>query len=38
MYHAVWIPCDQYQVLVNGADEYLKIKLDEIRKYHPEIE
>jgi putative transposase len=23
---------------VNGVDEYLKIKLDEIRKYHPEIE
>ena len=32
------IPRYRYQVLVNGVDEYLKIKLDEIRKYHPEIE
>jgi len=23
---------------VSGVDEYLKIKMDEIRKYHPEIE
>jgi putative transposase len=23
---------------VNGVDEYVKIKLDEIRKYYPEIE
>jgi len=38
MYHIVWIPRYRYGVLVNGVDEYLKIKLDEIRKYHPEIE
>ena len=38
MYHIVWIPRYRYQVLVNGVDEYMKIKLDEIRKYHPEIE
>jgi REP element-mobilizing transposase RayT len=38
MYHVVWIPRYRYQVLVTGVDEYLKIKLDAIRKYHPEIE
>ena len=34
----MWIPHYRYQVLVNGVDECLKIKLDEIRKYHAEIE
>ena len=28
----------RYKVLVNGVDKYLEIKLDEIRKYYPEIE
>ena len=32
MYHIVWIPRNRYEVLVNGVDEYLKIKMDEIRK------
>lgn len=38
MYHIVWIPRYRYKVLVNGVDEYLKTNLDEVRKYHPEIE
>ena len=38
MYHIVWIARYRYQVLVNGVDEYLKIKMDEIRKSYPEIE
>ena len=37
-YHIVWIPRYRYKVLVNGVDKYLEIKLDEIRKYYPEIE
>jgi hypothetical protein len=37
MYPIVWIPY-RYQVLVNGVDEYLKIKLDKIQKHHLEIE
>jgi len=38
MYHIVWIPKYRYKVLVNGVDEYLKIKMDEVRKRYPEIE
>src|SRR5262245_378274 len=38
MYHIVWIPRYRYQILVNGVDEYLKIKMDEIRKRYTEIE
>ena len=38
MYHIVWIPRYRYKVLVNGVDKYLLIKLDEVRKYYPEIE
>ena len=38
MYHVVWIPKYRYKVLVNGVDEYLKIKMDEVRKRYPEIE
>jgi putative transposase len=38
MYHIVWIPKYRYKVLVNGVDEYLKIKIDEVRKKYPEIE
>ncbi len=37
-YHIVWIPRYRYRVLVEGVKEYLLIKLDEIRKYYPEIE
>lgn len=37
-YHVVWIPRYRYEVLTTGVKEYLEIKLDEIRKYYPEIE
>ena len=38
MYHVVWIPRYRYKVLVDGVKEYLEIKLDEVRKFYPEIE
>ncbi|MGK5083212.1 IS200/IS605 family transposase [Bdellovibrionota bacterium FG-1] len=38
MYHIVWIPRYRYAVLNKGVAAYLLIKLDEVRKYHPEIE
>ena len=38
MYHIVWILRYRYNVLVDGVDEYLKIKMDEVRKLYPEIE
>jgi len=38
MYHIVWIPRYRYKVLVDGVDEYLKLKMEEIRKRYPEIE
>jgi len=38
MYHIVWIPRYRYKVLVNGLDEYLMIKMEEVRKRYPEIE
>lgn len=38
MYHIVWIHRYRYKVLVDGVDEYLKIKMDEVRKTYPEIE
>jgi putative transposase len=37
-YHVVFIPRYRYKVLTGGVDKYLEIKLDEIRKYYPEIE
>jgi len=37
-YHIVWIPKYRYQILTEGVDKYLEIKLDEIRKHYPEIE
>ncbi len=37
-YHVVWIPRYRYKVLVKGVKEYLEIKMDEVRKYYPEIE
>ena len=37
-YHIVWIPRYRYKVLVDGVKEYLLLKMDEVRKYHPEIE
>ncbi len=38
MYHIVWIPRYRYKVLVKGVDAYLLLKLDEVRKWYPEIE
>jgi len=38
MYHVVWIPRYRFKVLVPGVAKYLSIKLDEVRKYYPEIE
>ena len=38
MYHIVWIPRYRYKVLVDGVDKYLLIKMEEVRKYYPEIE
>lgn len=37
-YHIVWIPRYRYEILTPGVAEYLKIKLDEVRKTHPEFE
>jgi len=37
-YHIVWIPKYRYKILTTGVKEYLEIKLDEVRKYYPEIE
>ena len=37
-YHIVWIPRYRYKVLVDGVQDYLLLKMDEVRKYHPEIE
>lgn len=37
-YHIVWIPKYRFEILTTGVKEYLGIKLDEIRKYYPEIE
>ena len=34
----VWIPRYRYKVLVKGVDEYLKKKMEEVRKSYPEIE
>jgi putative transposase len=37
-YHIVWITRYRRKILVKGVRHYLKIKLQEIRKYHPEWE
>lgn len=37
-YHIVFIPKYRRKILVKGVKSYLEIKLDEIRKYHPELE
>src|SRR3989344_1364061 len=36
-YHLVWIPRFRRKFLVPGVKEYLIKKLDEVRKYYPEI-
>jgi len=37
-YHIVWITRYQSMILVTGIKSYLKIKLQEIRKYYPDWE
>ena len=37
-YHIVWIPKYRYKILVDGVKEYVLHKMDEVRKYYPEIE
>ena len=37
-YHIVWIPKYRYKVLVEGVKEYVLLKMDEVRKFYPEIE
>jgi putative transposase len=37
-YHIVWIPRYRYKVLFEGVKQYLLLKMDEVRKYYPEIE
>ncbi len=37
-YHIVWIPKYRYKVLVEGVQEYVLLKMNEVRKYYPEIE
>ena len=38
MCHIVWIPRYRYRVLVGGVRQYLMIRLDEFRRYYPDIE
>ena len=37
-YHIVWIPRYRYAVLTEGVKDYLMIKMDEVRRYYPEVE
>jgi len=37
-YHIVWIARYRRKILVTGVKSYLKIKLQEIRKYYPDWE
>jgi putative transposase len=37
-YHIVWVTRYRRKILTKGIDEYLKIKLTEVRKYHPDWE
>ena len=37
-YHIVLVTRYRYKILKDGVDKYLEIKLDEVRKYYPEIE
>lgn len=36
-YHLVWIPRFRRKILVPGIASYLRIKLEEVRKYYPDI-
>jgi len=37
-YHIVWVTRYRRKILVTGVKSYLKIKLQEIRKYYPDWE
>ncbi len=37
-YHIVWITRYRRKILVKGVDRYLRIKIQEIRKYYPDWE
>lgn len=37
-YHIVFIPRYRYKILGEGVKQYLEIKLDEVRKWYPEVE
>lgn len=37
-YHIVLVPRYRNKIFIEGVAEYLAIKMDEIRKYYPEIE
>ena len=37
-YHIVWVTRYRRKILVKGVKGYLKIKLQEVRKYHPDWE
>ena|SRR3989344_3097358 len=36
-YHLVWIPRFRRKFLVPGVKQYLSVKLDEVRKWYPDI-
>lgn len=35
-YHIVWVTKFRKSILVKGVKEYLRLKLEEVRKYHPD--
>ena len=35
-YHIVWVTRFRRKILVQGVEQYLKIKLQEVRKYYPD--
>lgn len=37
-YHIVWITRYRRKILVKGVRKYLEVKLQEVRKYHPDWE
>lgn len=36
-YHIVWIPRYRRKILVEGVAQYLEAKLDEVRKWYPDL-
>jgi putative transposase len=35
-YHIVWVTRFRRQILVDGMDEYLRLKMEEVRKFYPD--